>query len=81
MPVFIKSRKRKTFSKATSNDSDDAEQEEREKQDALSRYQDEYGCFECAPPLSLDENADSQENKRLRLLELFTLHSKKVYKF
>ncbi|XP_039307544.1 uncharacterized protein LOC105207072 isoform X2 [Solenopsis invicta] len=67
----INSKKRKSFSKATNYDSDDAEQEERQQQ-ATSRRQDEYGCVEYAPIL-LDENAES-ENKRRTLLELFALH-------
>ncbi|XP_039315486.1 uncharacterized protein LOC105205425 isoform X4 [Solenopsis invicta] len=41
----INSKKRKSFSKATNYDSDDAEQEERQQQ-ATSRRQDEYGCVE-----------------------------------
>ncbi|XP_039308356.1 uncharacterized protein LOC120358366 [Solenopsis invicta] len=67
----INSKKRKSFSKATNYDSDDAEQEERQQQ-ATSRRQDEYGCVEYASIL-LYENAES-ENKRRTLLELFALH-------
>ncbi|XP_070526490.1 uncharacterized protein [Cardiocondyla obscurior] len=53
------------------SDSDDADFEERKKETATSRRQDEYGCVEYAPRLPSTEDSKSQEEKRLRLLELF----------
>ncbi|KYQ49820.1 hypothetical protein ALC60_11102 [Trachymyrmex zeteki] len=57
--------------RALSPDSDDADEEERKKEAAILRRQDEYGCVEYAPRLPSTENSKSQEEKRLRLLELF----------
>ncbi|XP_070529822.1 uncharacterized protein [Cardiocondyla obscurior] len=53
------------------SDSDNADFEERKKETATSRRQDEYGCVEYAPRLPSTENSKSQEEKRLRLLKLF----------
>jgi len=59
--------------RALSPDGDDADEEKRRKEAAISRRQDEYGCVEYAPRLPSTEDSKSQEEKRLRLMELFAI--------
>ncbi|XP_067209386.1 uncharacterized protein [Linepithema humile] len=69
---YMKHTKSRT-KRALSPDSDDTDQEERRKEAAILRRQDEYGCVEYAPRLPSTEDPKSQEEKRLRLIELFAV--------
>ena len=66
-----KNKRKRTFP-SQEDDSDDEEQQAREKEIARTKTQDEYGCVEYAPILSPDETYETQENKRLLMLNAFS---------
>lgn len=65
----IGSKKRKAPVATIDSDEDEDEVQRRERDNP--RNQDEYGCTEYAPELPSDENFKIQEEKRLKLIELF----------
>ncbi|XP_008210612.1 uncharacterized protein LOC100679989 isoform X2 [Nasonia vitripennis] len=52
-------------------DNDEDENEVRRREHDNPRNQDEYGCTQYAPDLPSDENIKSQEERRLKLIDLF----------
>ncbi|XP_031784021.1 programmed cell death 6-interacting protein isoform X3 [Nasonia vitripennis] len=54
-------------------DNDEDENEVRRRERDNPRNQDEYGCTQYAPDLPSDENIKSQEERRLKLIDLIAL--------
>ena len=65
------SKKRKTTVSIADEDEDEDEIEVRIREKENLRNQDEYGCTQYAPELPADENCSIQEEKRLKLIEMF----------